>query len=327
MEAILCPAFEGPDALQLAEVEPPEAGEGQVVLDVRACAVNFPDLLMTQNRYQYRPPLPFTPGSEVAGVVRSVGAATSGVAEGDRVIASVLTGGLAEQVVADGGAVQPVPEGLGFVEAAGLLYAYGTSYHALRDRAKLREGESLLVLGAAGGVGLAAVELGRLLGARVIAAASSDEKLELCRRYGAAETINYQSEDLKGRTRELTGGAGADVVYDAVGGPYSEPALRATAWEGRYLVVGFAAGDIPRLPLNLTLLRGCSIVGVFWGSFVQRASAAVAEEVKTLAGWWADGTLRPHVSATYPLARAADALNDVRHRRAQGKVVVTVNGG
>jgi NADPH2:quinone reductase len=207
--------------------------------------------------------------------------------------------------------------------AAGLLYAYGTSHYALADRGALQPGETLLVLGAAGAVGLAAVELGRLMGARVIAAASTDEKLALCREYGATDTVNYSREDLKSRVRELTDGAGADVVYDPVGGPYAEPALRATAWNGRYLVIGFAAGDIPRLPLNLPLLRGCSIVGVFWGSFVQRQPEDNRRYVEQLTGWWRSGQLRPHVSSSYPLERAADAMRELAERRAQGKVIVT----
>jgi NADPH:quinone reductase len=218
----------------------------------------------------------------------------------------------------------PIPDGIEFGPASSFLYAYGTSHYALKDRARLQPGESLVVLGAAGGVGLAAVELGALMGANVIAAASSDDKLELCRAYGAAETINYATEDLKTRIRELTDGGGADVVYDPVGGPYSEPALRATAWEGRFLVIGFAAGDIPAIPLNLTLLKGCEIVGVFWGSFVMRDPEHHRRNVEELAGWWRAGKLRPHVSSTYPLDRAAEAIRELADRKAKGKVVVTV---
>jgi NADPH2:quinone reductase len=308
----------------MGEVDEPVLEPGHLLVDVRACSVNFPDLLMIQNLYQYKPDLPFVPGSEVSGVVRAVGEGVERFAPGDRVLgSSIFVGGLAERATLRADTTVGLPDGVGFTDAAGLLYAYGTSHHALKDRAVLQPGESLLVLGAAGAVGLAAVELGRLMGARVIAAASSEEKLELCRAYGAEETVNYSTEDLKTRVRELTGGEGADVVYDPVGGAYSEPALRATAWNGRFLVVGFAAGDIARIPLNLALLRGCSIVGVFWGSFVYREAERHRANVAEMVQWWKEGKLRPHTSATYPLEHAADALRDLAGRRAMGKVVVT----
>lgn len=309
------------------EVEDPTAGEGQVVVDVKACAVNFPDVLIIQNLYQFKPPLPFSPGAEIAGFVRAVGPGVEGLRVGDRVFASPGWGGLAEQIAVDARSLVPIPDGIEFAPASAFLYAYGTSHHALKDRGRLQPGETLVVLGAAGGVGLAAVELGALMGATVIAAASSDEKLQLCREYGATQTINYATEDLKTRIRELTGGAGADVVYDPVGGPYSEPALRATAWEGRFLVVGFAAGDIPTIPLNLPLLKGCDIVGVFWGAFVGREAERHRRNVEELVAWWRDGKLRPHVSATYPLDQAAEAIRELADRKAQGKVVVTVGDG
>jgi NADPH2:quinone reductase len=324
VKALLCTRFGGPDVLEMTELPDPVAGEGQVLIDVKVCAVNFTDYLVIQNRYQYKPPLPFIPGGEVAGVVRAVGAGVTTVAVGERVIASTQIGGLAEQVVARASAVTVIPEGVDLAEASGLLYAHGTSYHALADRAHLQAGESLVVLGAAGGVGLAAVELGRLMGARVIAAASTEEKLEVCRRHGAHETINYEKEDLKTRIRDLTDGVGADVVYDPVGGPYAEPALRSTAWDGRFLVVGFAAGDIPRIPLNLPLLRGCSVIGVFLGSFTQRFPDRSRRNAEQLGAWWREGRLTPFVSATYPLARGADAIADLGERRATGRVVVTV---
>jgi NADPH2:quinone reductase len=296
---------------------------GQILVDVKACSVNFPDLLMIQDLYQFKPTLPFIPGSEVSGVVVEVGEGVDRFAPGDRVLGSSLfVGGLAERAVLAVDTTVAIPDEVGFGDAAGLLYAYGTSHHALKDRALLKSGESLLVLGAAGAVGLAAVELGKLMGARVIAAASTDEKLELCRKYGADETINYATEDLKTRIRELTGGQGADVVYDPVGGPFSEPALRSTAWEGRFLVVGFAAGDIPKIPLNLALLRGCSIVGVFWGSFVSREPDRHRANVTEMVEWWQQGKLRPHTSATYPLEEAGQAFLDMAERRAMGKVVV-----
>ncbi|MHB8466601.1 MAG: NADPH:quinone oxidoreductase family protein [Acidimicrobiales bacterium] len=323
MQAVLCKAFGPPESLVLEEVDDLRPGPGQVVIDVRACAVNFPDVLMIQDMYQFKPPLPFSPGAEVAGVVAALGDGVSGFAVGQRVLASTGWGGLAEQVAAPAGAVIPVPDGVDLVHASGLLYAYGTSQHALVDRGHLQPGETLLVLGAAGGVGLAAVELGAMLGATVIAAASSDDKLALCKDHGATLTINYATEDLKSRVRELTGGAGADVVYDPVGGQYSEPALRSTAWDGRFLVVGFAAGDIPKLPLNLPLLKGCSVVGVFWGAFVGREPDWHRRNVAQLLDWWKAGKLHPYVSTIYPLAEAALAIRELADRKAMGKVVVT----
>ncbi|HVA76123.1 MAG TPA: NADPH:quinone oxidoreductase family protein [Acidimicrobiales bacterium] len=324
MRAVVCTDFTGPDALQLTEIDEPTVGPDDVLVDVKACAITFPDLLMTRNQYQFKTDLPYVVGSELAGVVREVGSDVVGIAAGDRVLgSSMLTGGLAERAVLRAGTIHKLPDNAGFPEAAGLLYAYGTSHYALRNRAGLQPGETLLVLGAAGAVGLSAIDIGHALGARVIAAASSDEKLELCRKHGADETINYETEDLKTTVRELTQGLGADVVYDPVGGKYAEPALRSTAWEGRYLVIGFAAGDIPRIPLNLTLLRGCSIVGVFWGSFVGRQPEDHRRNVTELMDWWREGRFTPYVSATYPLERAAEALRDVDGRRVLGKVVVT----
>jgi NADPH:quinone reductase len=292
---------------------------------VHACAVNFPDMLMIQDRYQFKPELPFTPGGEVAGVTSAVGDGVTGIEVGDRVLASTGWGGLAEKVVVAHTSAIKVPEGVDLVHASAFLYAYGTSHHALRDRAELQAGEVLLVLGAAGGVGLAAVELGALMGATVIAAASTDHKLQLCRDHGAALTVNYATEDLKLRVRELTGGVGADVVYDPVGGPHSEPALRSTAWKGRFLVVGFAAGDIPKLPLNLPLLKGCSVVGVFWGAFTGREPERYRHNLTELLAWLREGKLRPHVSSTYPLERSGEAIRELADRRAEGKVVVTVD--
>jgi NADPH2:quinone reductase len=260
----------------------------------------------------------------VAGTVSQLGEGVSGIRVGDRVLGSTGWGGLAEKVVLDASSTIPVPDGIDLTPACGLLYAYGTAYHALADRAGLRSGETLLVLGAAGGVGLAAVELGAVMGATVIAAASSKEKLELCQDYGAAMTIDYATEDLRTRVRELTGGAGADIVYDPVGGPYSEAALRSTAWEGRFLVIGFAAGDIPKIPLNLPLLKGCSVVGVFWGAFAGREPERNRHNVGELLRLWKEGKLRPHVSSTYRLEQAAEAIRELADRKAMGKVVVAV---
>jgi NADPH2:quinone reductase len=327
VRAVLCKSFGPPESLVVEEVADPAPGPGQVVIDVHACSINFPDVLMIQNLYQFKPPLPFSPGGEVAGVVSATGEGVAGLSVGDRVLASTGWGGLAEKVAVAEGSVIPVPGDLDLVHASAFLYAYGTSQHALADRARLQPGESLLVLGAAGGVGLAAVDLGVLMGANVIAAASSDEKLALCKEHGATSLINYATEDLRGRLKEITGGAGVDVVYDPVGGPYSEPALRSTAWEGRFLVIGFAAGDIPRLPLNLTLLKGCSIVGVFWGSFVGREPERHRRNVDQLIDWWRTGRLQPHVSSRYPIERAGEAIRELADRRAQGKVVVEMVSG
>ncbi len=320
----MCKAFGPPESLILEEVDDPTAGPGQVVLDVEACAVNFPDVLMIQDMYQFKPPLPFSPGAEVAGVVSALGEGVDSLSVGDRVLASPGWGGLAEKVAVDARSAILVPDGIDPVHASSFLYAYGTSHYALKDRGNLQPGESLLVLGAAGGVGLAAVELGAAMGANVIAAASTDEKLELCREHGATMAINYTTEDLKTRVRELTGGVGADVVYDPVGGRYSEPALRAIAWDGRFLVIGFADGEIPRIPLNLALLKSCSIVGVFWGAFVGRERQRHRENVAELLQWWREGRLHPHVSTTYPLERAGEAIRELADRKAKGKVVVTI---
>lgn len=324
MRAVLCKAFGPPESLVLEDVDDPVAGKGQIVVDVHACAVNFPDVLMIQDMYQFKPPLPFSPGAEVAGIVSALGPDVNGVKVGDRVIASPGWGGLAEKAAVSADSVIPLPDDIDLVHASSFLYAYGTSQYALKDRGHLEPGETLVVLGAAGGVGLAAVELGAVMGANVIAAASTDDKLELCREYGASMTINYATEDLKTRIRELTGGVGADVVYDAVGGSYSEPALRSMAWEGRFLVIGFAAGEIPKVPLNLALLKSCDIVGVFWGAFVGRERERHRANIAELMEWWRAGKLRPHVSSTYPLERASEAIRELADRRAKGKVVVTV---
>jgi len=321
----VCKAFGPPESLVVEDVADPTAGPGQVVIDVTASSVTFPDVLMIQDLYQFKPGLPFTPGTEVAGTVSAVGDGVVGIAVGDRVLAGTGSGGMAEKVATSASSVVVLPAGIDLVSAPGFLYAYGTSHHALKDRAHLRAGESLLVLGAAGGVGLAAVELGALAGANVIAAASTEEKLALCREHGAAATINYATEDLKTRIRDLTDGKGADVVYDAVGGPFAEPALRSTAWDGRFLVIGFAAGDIPRIPLNLPLLKGCSVVGVFYGAWTAREPERQRENVAELLGWWQQGRLRPHVSATYPLERAGEALRALADRKVVGKVVVIVD--
>jgi NADPH2:quinone reductase len=327
MRAVVCRTLGPPETLELADLPAPSPGPGEVLVDVHACGVNFPDTLIIEGKYQFKPELPFSPGSEVAGTVAALGEGVEGVAAGDRVMAMLGWGGFAEQVTAPARGLVRVPDGMDLIAASGFTLAYATSYHALVDRGRLREGETLLVLGAAGGVGLAAVQLGAALGARVIAAASTDEKLALCRRHGAADTVNYATEDLRGRLKELTGGRGVDVVYDPVGGPLSEPALRSIAWRGRFLVVGFAAGDIPRIALNLTLLKGCEIVGVFFGAFAERQPQDAARNAKALNDLWAAGRIRPEISGTYALEDAADALRAIAARTVTGKVVVTTERG
>ena len=324
MKAVLSKQFGPPESLVVVELPSPTAGAGEVVVSVKAASLNFPDVLIIQNKYQFKPPLPFSPGSEMSGVVKEVGEGVRGFKPGDRVIAFTTYGAFAEEVKVEAARLVPVPEGMDFNSAAAFLLTYGTSDHALRDRGALKAGETLLVLGAAGGVGLAAIEIGKAMGARVIACASSADKLEVCRRHGADAGINYASEDMRERIKELTAGKGVDVVYDPVGGPYTEPALRSIAWRGRLLVVGFAAGDIPKLPLNLPLLKGSSIVGVFWGDFTRREPQQLAGSIGQLGKWFREGKLKPHVSQTFPLARAADALKLMAARKVTGKVVLTV---
>lgn len=331
MKAVLCKAYGPPETLVYEDVPSTQPGKGQVVIAVKAAGVNFPDVLIIQNKYQFRPPLPFSPGGEVAGLVKALGEGVTGVKIGDPVIGSIGWGGYAEEVLCDAGRLIPIPDGIDMVHASAFVLTYGTSHHALKDRAKLQAGETLLVLGAAGGVGLAAVEIGKAMGAKVYAAVSSPEKLEVARKHGAIGGLVYPtgpldrdaqkklSEDLKA----LVGGDGFNVIYDPVGGDYAEPALRAIAWEGRYLVVGFAASDtIPKVPLNLALLKGCQIVGVFWGAFTGREPARNRANLAELTQWVLDGKIKPLVSKTYPLARAADALNDMAARKVQGKVVL-----
>ena len=322
MKAVLCKAFGPPETLVVEDIAPSDPGEGQVAVQIKACSINFPDTLIIEGKYQFKPEMPFSPGSDIAGIVTRVGPGVMRTKVGDRVLGFLGWGGLREEAIADESKLIPLPPNMDFTLAAAFALVYTTSYYALKDRAKLQPGETLLVLGAAGGVGLAAVELGKVMGAKVIAAASSDEKLEVCRRYGADELINYSTDDLKTRLKTLTGGRGVDVVYDPVGGPYSEAALRNTAWEGRFLVIGFTNGEIPRIPLNLTLLKGCSIVGVFYGSFAQRDPKSNMQNTQQLLQWIHEGTLKPLISATYPLERAAEAIESLADRKAIGKVVV-----
>lgn len=322
MKALLCKEFGPPSQLVVEELPELSPGEREVVVRVHAAGVNFPDTLIIQNKYQFKPPLPFAPGGECAGIVESVGEKVQRVAPGMRVIALPGHGAFAEQLRCHENLIVPIPDGLDFATAAAFIMTYGTTIHALADRAALRAGESLLVLGAAGGVGLSAIEIGKALGARVIAAASSPEKLAICREHGADEVIDYQRENLKERVKALTGG-GVDVVYDPVGGAYTEEALRSTAWRGRLLVVGFASGEIPRLPANLTLLKGCSVVGVFWGDYTRREPGRLLGDLQTLFGWLREGKLRPRISATYPLERGGEAIQALMDRRVTGKLVIS----
>lgn len=322
MRAVVCRELTGVSGLEYVDNWPePQAGPGEVLVEVKAAALNFPDLLMIQGLYQERPPLPFVVGTEMSGVVLATGDGVTHVAPGDRVVAASGRT-LAERVAVKAALVIPAPQRLGFESAAGICITYFTSMHALRQRAQLAAGETLLVLGAAGGVGTTAVELGKQMGAVVIAAASSDAKLELARRIGADHVVNYSTEDLRERVKAITSGKGVDVVYDPVGGALAEPALRSMAWGGRYLVIGFAGGDIPRIPLNLPLLKGCSIVGVFWGSFAARERDLQRRNVMELWEMFESGRLVPVVGETHPLADYAAAFESLATRRAQGKVVL-----
>lgn len=322
MKALVCVEHGPPEKLVIENLPSPEPGRGEVRIAMKAAGVNFPDVLIIQNLYQFKPPLPFSPGGEAAGIIDAVGEGVTRFKVGDKVIAMIGHGAFREQFLVDEGRVIPIVGDMPFDVAAGFTMTYGTSHHALKQRARLQPGETLLVLGAAGGVGLAAVELGKLMGARVIAAASSDEKLALCRDYGADELINYTTEDLKERVKELTRGRGVDVIYDPVGDKYAEPAFRSIAWNGRYLVVGFAAGEIPKLPLNLPLIKGASIVGVFWGAFTAHEPKLHQENMQELIGWFAQGKLKPHVSARIPLDRGAEAIRLLMDRKAKGKVIL-----
>jgi NADPH:quinone reductase len=323
MKALLCKQHGLPDRLVLEEMPDPVPASGEVVVDMKAAGVNFPDVLIIQNKYQFKPPLPFAPGAELAGIVAAVGPEVTRFKVGDRVIGSCGHGAFAEKVKVPAKRLIPLPEGVDFETGAAFTLTYGTSWHAIKDRAALQPGETMLVLGAAGGVGLAAIEIGKASGARVIAAASTGEKLQVCREHGADATIDYSKEDLRERIKALTDGKGPDVIYDPVGGSFAEPAFRSIAWRGRYLVVGFANGEIPKLPLNLALLKGASIVGVFWGDHVSREPAAFAAELAAMFELVAKRQLRPHISARYPLARGAQALEDMMNRKVIGKVVIT----
>ena len=323
MRALVCQQFDQPETLTVLESPDPTPGDGEVVIAVEAAGVNFPDALMVMGQYQVRPPLPFVAGAEAAGTVAAVGEGVRHLKPGQNVVAFTGTGAFASHLVAPASNVIPLPPGFPADVAATLPLAYGTTLHALIQRGQLKEGETLLVLGAAGGVGLAAVMIGKALGARVIAAASTPEKCAVAREHGADEVINYKDEDLRERLKALTGKKGLDVVFDPVGDRYAEPAFRSLGWNGRYLVIGFAGGEIPKLPLNLPLLKGSSLVGVFWGEFAQREPKANAENMTRLIGWIAEGKVRPLVSERYPLERGSEALRALLGRQVTGKVVIT----
>jgi NADPH2:quinone reductase len=330
MKAVLSKSAGGPDALVIEDIPAPTPGDDDVVIDVKAVGVNYPDVLIIQDMYQFKPERPFSPGGEISGVVSAVGKNVSKIKVGDRVMGSTGWGGMAEQVVVDEGRIRTFPESMSFEEAAALLMTYGTSYYALKDRGNCKQGESLLVLGAAGGVGLAAVELGAAMGMEVIAAASSQDKVDLALEKGASKGLVYprgplekaDQKALSDKIKEL-GGGGVDVIYDGVGGDYAEPALRAMNWNGRFLVIGFPAG-IPKMPLNLTLLKSCNIVGVFWGAAVARDPQGNEQNIKEIFELYESGKIKPHVSNTYPLDKAPDAITELMERKAKGKVVVTV---
>lgn len=324
MKAVICKEHGLPDKLELVSDWPePELGEQDVLIDVKAAGLNFPDVLMIQGKYQFQPDMPFVPGAEAAGVISAVGDKVTRHKVGDKVISMGAAGAFCERIVANEFGVFPMPEGLSFEQAAGVSITYFTSYYALKQRANIKEGETLLVLGAAGGVGTTAVELGKLMGAKVIAAASSDEKLELCKKLGADEVINYSEDSLKDKVKELTGGKGVDVVYDPVGGDFAEPAVRSMAWNGRYLVIGFASGPIPQIPLNLTLLKGCSLVGVFWGRFSGEEPEVNLSNIAELWELFGRGKLNPVVTDVFPMAQYEDAFNCLIDRKARGKVILT----
>jgi NADPH2:quinone reductase len=322
MKAVLCKRFGSPESLVVEDIPSPKVNNAHVIVSVKACGVNFPDTLIIQGKYQYQPDLPFSPGAEIAGVVKEVGPGVSGIAVGDRVFAFIRSGGFSEEVSVPADKIFHIPEKMDFKTASAFIMTYGTSYYALKHRAQLESGETLLVLGAAGGVGLAAVELGKIMGARVIASASTDDKLMVCKKFGADELINYSTQDFRSVISKITNGKGVDVVCDPVGGEITEKALRCTGWKGRYMVMGFASGKIPKIALNLPLLKGNSIIGVFWSDFIRREKEAYICVLQDLISWFLEGKLNPLVSKTYPLEQADLALNDIIQRRVTGKIVL-----
>lgn len=322
MKAALCNRFGDPEVVEIGTLPEPRAGDGEVVVDVKSVALNFFDTLMIRNKYQFKPEFPFSPGAEIAGQISSVGAGVKDLVVGQRVMAFPGINGCREKISINAELAVPLPNALSDDIAACINVTYGTAIHALKDRGRLQSGETVVVLGASGGAGLAAIQIAKLMGARVIAAASSPQKLEVCRSRGADEIIDYTNEDLKARIKELTDSKGADMIYDCVGGSYTEPALRSTAWGGRFLVIGFAAGEIPKIPMNLPLLKCCDIVGVFWGAFTRRDPLANAKNIGRIVNWCADGTLVPYIEKTFPLEETRKALELIDQRRVRGKIIV-----
>jgi NADPH2:quinone reductase len=322
MKAVLCKQFGSPESLVVEDIPSPKVNNTHVIVSVKACGVNFPDTLIIQGKYQYQPDLPFSPGAEIAGVVKEVGSGVNGIAVGDRVFAFIRSGGFSEEVSVSADKIFHIPEKMDFKTASAFIMTYGTSYYALKHRAQLESGETLLVLGAAGGVGLAAVELGKIIGARVIASASTDAKLMVCKKFGADTLINYSTHDFRSIINKITNGKGVDVVCDPVGGEITEKALRCTGWKGRYMVMGFASGKISKIALNLPLLKGNSVIGVFWSDFIRREKEAYICIVQDLISWFLEGKLNPLISKTYPLEQADQALNDILQRRVAGKIVL-----
>jgi NADPH2:quinone reductase len=322
MKAVLCSQFCGPDDLVLSDIPDPVAGPGEAVIAIKSAALNFFDLLMIQGKYQFKPPFPFSPAAEIAGVIESVGPGVADFKPGDRVAASIGHNGAREKVAVPASSIVKIPDNLDFDRAAGVIVIYGTALHALQDRADPKPGETLAVFGAAGGTGLAACELGKVLGLKVIACASSDEKLEFAKKHGADLTINYAKEDLKEALKRIGGDKGIDIVFDPVGGSYAEAGVRSLAWKGRFLVIGFAGGEIPKIPLNLALLKGCDIRGVFWGSYMKRDPKHGRASLEKLMQWAAEGKISSHVDRTFPLAQTVDALKVLAGRQAMGKVIV-----
>ena len=325
MKALVCHEFAPADQLALEQQSAPQAGKGEILLDVKAAGVNFPDLLMVQGKYQFKPSLPFVPGAEVAGVVAAVGEGVASRSVGDKLIATVPVGGFAEQVVISEYSSFPMGDSMSFEQAAGFAITYGTSYYALKQRANLQPGETVLVMGAAGGVGIATIQIAKAMGATVIAAASSEEKLDFACKAGADLRINYSTEDLKAQVKALTKGNGADIIYDPVGGDYSEQAFRAIAWDGRFLVIGFASGPIPKIPLNLCLLKGASLMGVFWGTWAAKFPAESHQNFQELIQMIDSGKFSPQVTEVYPLDDYKAAFASIAERRARGKVILSMN--
>jgi NADPH2:quinone reductase len=325
MKAVLCKSFGPVENLVIEDIPTLHALDDEVIIEVKACGLNFPDTLIIQGKYQFKPEFPFSPGGEISGIIKEIGTAVTHLKIGDRVMYGAVFGGFAQEVKAKATNVFNIPSVLDDITAASSMLTYGTSYHALVNRANIQKGETLLVLGAAGGVGTAAIQIAKNLGVMIIAAASTDEKLQFCKKNGADYLINYTTEDLKTKVKELTNGKGVDVIYDPVGDKFAEPALRAIAWKGRYLVVGFAAGEIPKIPLNLVLLKGCQIVGVFWGAFVKNEPQQNAQNLQTIIQWFAEGTLKAQIHGSYSLETVKDAMYAMINKEVKGKIVLIPN--